>query len=178
MKDDWIENLLKDLNKSKSNDILIDEIINKLDSLISEINSYIAEIQYGLSITNEKINSSILELNKLENNLKNYMAVAEDIRESFENTYNTLIDIKGEIDNIRASIENSSNQMTRKYKNIENIISGYNKRIEMLDKYIKEIIKTQKNIINNLNTTRSLVYATILLTIINMLILLKITIFG
>ncbi|AIJ05781.1 hypothetical protein JH146_0936 [Methanocaldococcus bathoardescens] len=168
---DWGNNVLNKLdNDLLESEIIIDDILTKLDMLISEINSYVAEIQYGLNITNEKMNISIVELQELEKKLNDYFSYMELMRKSIEDTNNIVYDINNEMLNIKNSLEVSSVRLNNRYHRIEEGIKNNSKKLEMLSNTLKSINKNQKMLFENLKSTRILVYMVTIMTIVNMLI--------
>ncbi|ACV24245.1 hypothetical protein [Methanocaldococcus fervens] len=171
---DWLNKLIEELDKGSSNiaktEILSDEIITKLNELISEINNYVNEIHYGLKITNERINLSVSELSELEKKLNEYLTIAENMKEYIENTHNEIMAIKSEMEGIKRSLEKSSLKV-----DVENSLKTHDKKIEILKNNIKSLSKTQQSIIGSLTYVKTLLYITIALTIVNTLISLKVS---
>lgn len=168
---DWGNRTLGKLdNDLLESEIIIDDILTKLDMLISEINSYVAEIQYGLNITNEKMNISIVELQELEKKLNDYLSYMELMKKSIEDTNTVMYDINNEMLNIKNSLEVSSIRLNNRYHKIEEGIKNNSKKLEMLSNTLKSIDKNQKILFETIKSTRILMYAVTIITIVNMLI--------
>ncbi|XRP96411.1 hypothetical protein ACO3UB_05555 [Methanocaldococcus sp. 16A] len=151
-------------------EIIVDDVITKLDMLISEINSYVIEIQYGLNITNEKMNISIAELQELEKKLNDYLSYMELMRKSIKDTNNIMYEINNEISNIKNSLEVLSFRMNNINDRIESSIKNNGKKLKKLSDTLKLINKNQKMLFETVKSTRLLVYTVAIITIVNMLV--------
>ncbi|XRO76718.1 hypothetical protein ACO3VM_08055 [Methanocaldococcus sp. 10A] len=151
-------------------EIIVDDVITKLDMLISEINSYVIEIQYGLNITNEKMNISIAELQELEKKLNDHLSYMELMRKSIKDTNNIMYEVNNEISNIKNSLEVLSFRMNNINDRIESSIKNNGKKLKKLSDTLKLINKNQKMLFETVKSTRLLVYTVAIITIINMLV--------
>ncbi|WP_423793225.1 hypothetical protein ACPB8Q_03155 [Methanocaldococcus indicus] len=173
----WIEQIILELDKNYKNirdfDLVVEEILDKINTLISEINSYIAETHYGLNITNENISKSLKELAELQRKLEDYLKVSKNINESFEDVYKSLLKLKDELDNIKSSFKESSNAINAQQAQIEQKLKEHEENIKKLSDEIKNIIKSQIEIKQNLKNIKLVLYITLTLLFINLIISLR-----
>ncbi|WP_456472682.1 hypothetical protein [Methanocaldococcus sp.] len=168
---EWIAKLLEEINKPNINgtELILDEVLTKLNNLICDINSYINEIHYGLKVTNEKIDLSMSEVNTISKKLEYYLSMLDELRTSLENTKEEMIMIKNEFQDLKKSVNDNKSY----YKTLENNLKVTNKKIDTLNVSIKNLAKNNDLLFKEIKKLRLLVYATLALSIFNLFLSLK-----
>jgi len=175
----WINNIIDDLNNRKllETELILNEVVNKINDLVLEINNYVSEIHYGLKLTNEKINLSISELNELENKLREYLLFVDEMKRSMDHTNEELNNVKNEMIDLKHSLEESTFKINNRYNILEQALNQNNKKIEGIISNIKSLSKTHEEVINSLNSTKRLLYIAISISLLN-IILISVKSFG
>ncbi|ACX73346.1 conserved hypothetical protein [Methanocaldococcus vulcanius M7] len=156
---------LKNLSKINS-EVAIDEV----EALISEMNNYIAEIQYGLEASNEKISMVIIELYELKKILTKYLEHLDHIKILLENSNESINEVSVELLEVRQLATTFSNKVEERHKNIEKKTNILKKRLTYLTSLISAFNKSHEFIERELNIIEILVYVVILMSFVGVFI--------
>ncbi|WP_457613712.1 hypothetical protein [Methanocaldococcus sp.] len=155
----------------KNPSIINSEIaIDELDSLISEINTYIAELQYGLKTTNEKIAVVVVELYELEHILTKYMDYVDYIKVSLECSNRSINKVSMELLDVKQHATLFSNKIEERHKNIERKTNIFKKRLKYMDSLLNTFNNYQRIIKQELGIIEILTYLVVIMSFVGVII--------